>query len=359
MIYNKRLENSAFCFFKTFKLICRLNQEPMKKADFKDVSFVTKARSTSYFCYQVAFQDQKPVFPEIITDFKRTMQHALDHHYCVSFISCPFDFNFESLLSHFKWCCKFLYFNFSETTMQFDIFKRLKVVAWSEQELNTLLTAVSTHHEPYTYSLNRYSGEIKFALMKRENAGREPAFQQLLIRDKSCRDRLTKYLQTLLASQHHQVPVRIEMTPTVVHSPQKYDASKYGYLKITDDLNAEKQKEVISYLYDLLNALFIKPYSLEEFSMIFRKNEAAAIELNLAQANPTNLDAQKLHLLFRQLKDEKILIASWQLIQEKLWVYNHAGERVNSVYQISKGKISNDKARQVYKLLKPVSELLP
>jgi hypothetical protein len=243
--------------------------------------------------------------------------------------------------------------------MQFDIFKRLKAVAWSEQELHTLLTAISAYHEPYTYSLNRYSGEIKFALMKRENAGREPTFQQLLIRDKSCRDRLIKYLQTLLASQHHQVPERIAIIPTVIPSPQKYDASKYGYLKITDDLSAEKQKEVINHLYDLLKALFIKPYSLEEFSMIFRKNEAAAIELNLAQANPANLDAQKLHLLFRQLKDEKILIASWQLIQEKLWVYNQGGERVNSVYQISKGKISSDKARQVYKLLKPLSELLP
>jgi hypothetical protein len=243
--------------------------------------------------------------------------------------------------------------------MQFDIFKRLKAAAWSEQELDTLLAAISSHNEPYTYSLTRYNGEIKFALMKRENAEREPAFQQLLIRDKSCRDMLIKYLQTLLASQHHQVPERIEITPIVIPSPQKYDASKYGYLKITDDLSVEKQKEVISHLYDLLKALFIKPYTLEEFSMIFRKNEAAAIELNLAQANPANLDAQKLHLLFRQLKDEKILIASWQLIREKLWVYNYAGELVNSVYQISKSKISIDKARQVYKLLKPVSELLP
>ncbi len=93
--------------------------------------------------------------------------------------------------------------------------------------------------------------------------------------------------------------------------------------------------------------------------MVFRKNEAAAIELNVAQANLANLDAQKLHLLFRQLKDEQILIASWQIIQEKLWVYNHAGELVNSVFQISKSKISTDKTRQVYKLLKPVSELLP
>jgi hypothetical protein len=331
----------------------------MKAADFKDVPFVTKAKSTSYFCYQVAFQDQKPIRPEIITDFKRTVQHALDHHYCISFIPCPFDFNFESLLSHFKWCCKFLYFNFSETMMQFDILKRLKATSWSEHELHTLLTAINTHHEPYAYSLTRYNGEIKFALMKRENAEREPAFLQLLIRDRSCRDVLTKYLQTLLASQHHQVPETITVASPVIPSPQKYDASKYGYLKITDDLSAVKQKEVINSLYELLKALFIKAYTLEEFSMVFRKNEAAAIELSLAQANPANLDAQKLHLLFRQLKDEKILIASWQIIQEKIWVYNHAGEIVNSVYQISKSKISTDKARQVYKLLKPVSELLP
>jgi hypothetical protein len=138
----------------------------MKPADFKDVPFVTKAKSTSYFCYQVAFQEQKPIKPEFITDFKKTMQHALDHHYCVSFIPCPFDFNFESLLSHFKWCCKFLYFNFSETMMQFDVFKRMKSMEWSEHELHTLLKALYSNKDPYSYPLTRYSGEIKFALLK-------------------------------------------------------------------------------------------------------------------------------------------------------------------------------------------------
>jgi hypothetical protein len=331
----------------------------MKPADFNDVPFLTKAKSTSYFCYQVAFQEQKQVRPEIITDFKRTIQHALDHHYCISLIPCPFDFNFESLLSHFKWCCKFMYFNFSETMMQFDIFKRLKATAWSEHELYTLLTVLKTHHEPYKYPLTRYNGEIKFALIKRVNAERKPEFQQVLIRDKSCRDTITKYLQTLLASQLHQVPETAEITQPEINSPQKYDASKYGYLKITDDLGVERQKEVISLLYDLFKMLFRKPYSLEEFSMIFRKNEAAAIELSLAQSSPANLDAQKLHLLFRQLKEEKILIASWPLIREKIWVYNQGGELVNTVYQISKSKISTNKARQVYNLLKPISELLP
>lgn len=108
-------------FYKNFLADLLVESEPMKAADFKDVSFVIKAKSTSYFFYQVAFQDQKPVRPEIIVDFNKSMQHALDHHYCISFIACPFDFNFESLLSHFKWCCKFLYFNFSDTMMQFDI----------------------------------------------------------------------------------------------------------------------------------------------------------------------------------------------------------------------------------------------
>lgn len=170
---------------------------------------------------------------------------------------------------------------------------------------------------------------------------------------------LIQSLQTLLASQNHEAPERIAISSPVTHSPQKYEASRCGYLKITDELSAETQNEVIGHLYNLLKALFIKQYSLDEFSMVFRKNEADALQLSLVQPNPDNLDAQKLHLLFRQLKDEKILLASWQLIQDKLWVFNQAGELVNSVYQISKGKISRDKARQVYKLLKPVSELLP
>jgi hypothetical protein len=171
------------------------------------------------------------------------MQHALDHHYCVSFIPYPFDFNFESLLSHFKWCCKFLYFNFSETMMQFDVFKRMKSMEWSEHELHTLLKALHSNKDPYSYPLTRYSGEIKFALLKRENALREPAFQKIITRDSYCRDMLTRYLQTLLASQHHQVPETIMVTPPVIVSPQKYDASKYGYLKITDNLSVEMQKD--------------------------------------------------------------------------------------------------------------------
>jgi hypothetical protein len=32
--------------------------------------------------------------------------------------------------------------------------------------------------------------------------------------------------------------------PPVIVSPQKYDASKYRYLKITDNLSVEMQKEV-------------------------------------------------------------------------------------------------------------------
>jgi hypothetical protein len=104
-------------------------QESTKRNISTKVSSLKDHQIHFLFLLPGSLSGSKAGTPEIITDFNRTIQDALNSHYCISFIPSLLDFNFQSLLSHFKWCCKFLYFNFCETTMPFDIFKRLKAAA--------------------------------------------------------------------------------------------------------------------------------------------------------------------------------------------------------------------------------------
>jgi hypothetical protein len=332
----------------------------MKAADFKDVSIFDKASSTTYFAYEVAFNDQKSIEPEFGTDLTRVVQHSLDHHYCISFIDCPFIFNFESLVSHFEWCFKFIYFNFSETTLQFDVLKRLKEQEWNVAEISTLINIYESNKKAYTYTLDEYTGKIKFALLKHSNAQeKETLFPQILERDEQNRLAIINCLKSILVSKNGRIDKQPDNINDHLPAGTKYEASQYGYLRITDVLSDENQQTVISFLYDNLKELFITPYSLIEFSEVFRKESSGMIEINISLDNTASLDTQKLHLILRRLKDEKIIIASWEVIKQKIGVYNKAGEWVNSVYQISKGKISTDKLRQVNKLLKPLFDLLP
>jgi hypothetical protein len=62
--------------------------------------------------------------------------------------------------------------------MQFDVFKRMKSMEWSEHELHTPLKALYSNKDPYSYPLTRYSGEIKFALLKREMLCTNPHFKK-------------------------------------------------------------------------------------------------------------------------------------------------------------------------------------
>jgi hypothetical protein len=328
----------------------------MKASDFNDVSIATKAKATSYFLYQVAYQDQKRIPAEFSASLDKLLGHAINNHYCIALIDCLFDFNFDSLLSHFEWCCKFLFFNFSDTTIQLDILRKLKGRGLNESEVSILTGILENNQQPYSYSLAQYDGEAKFALMKRFNMNREELFEEIYKRDQGFRHTLLECLHSLLRETSNEV-AKSAAERRISLVAKKYEPSLYGYIKITDTLTGAKQKEIITFLYHTLNDLFTKDYSLEDFSRIFRGDNETVIELNIAQANTIYLGAQKLHLLFSRLKDEKIIIASWEVIKQKIRVYNQAGDLVNSVYQISKAKISADKLRQVNKLLKPILEL--
>lgn len=334
----------------------------MKPTDFKDISIFKKIKSTHLFVHEIAFQDQKSVGSFNLEKLLSTkLQHALDNHYCISLIECPFEFNFNSFLSHFEWCFKFMFFNFSETTLKFDVLNKLNEAHWPEGSIDTLLNIISNNPRSYEYSLNEYTGEIKFALLKHTNIQREEVFKEILARDENIREHIRSCLFNLNQTDNiseQQTLAERDFRPAVFS--KGYEPSQYGFIKINDVLDVESQNTVINFLYETLHDLFKKEYTLEDFTCIFHPNDNwREIELDITRPNRHYLDAQKLHLLFRELKDNKVIIASWDTIKQKLIVHNKDNEVVGTAYQISMGKVSPAKLRQTQKLLLAVLRLMP
>ncbi|MBS7566843.1 hypothetical protein KHS38_20730 [Mucilaginibacter sp. Bleaf8] len=323
----------------------------MDKKDFNDVALFDKIKSTHLYFYQIAYQEQKPIRSALHWDVPKDFNYALQNHYCVTLIECPFTFNFEALLNHFAWCCRFMFFNFSETTIQFDILKRLREKAISREETLILLKILEENPEPYAYPLDAYEGETKFALIKRHTMDKKGNSREFLSRDKHFRKVLNETLRSLHAN------INQNQNDTVINT-RKYEPSIYGYLRFSDVLTIEQQEKVIEFLFEILKDLFKAEYSYKEFYQLFNNETSKPVELDISKENKSFLDAQKLHLLFRKLKD-RILVASWDIIRQKIIVYNQTGDVVTSVYQLSSSKISSDKLRQVNRLLQPVLNLLP
>lgn len=341
-----------------------------KVRDFFDVRLISKITSVHRYLHRVAYGDQKTVKTGLFADANTLLTHALQDHYCITLIECPFEFNFESLLSHFGWFCQFMYFNFSETTLQFDVLKKLREKNLSYKELDLLLDILDENPVPYRFALNAYQDKAKFALMKRQNLKEKGEEAPFLERDRQFRLAFGDTMKKLRVEQAMQieqvslsdisgtnedVPKRITSeTPAV-----KYEPSLYGYLRLNDNLTVEHQTAVIHFLYDLLQELFYNQCTLRKFEAIFLYEQSDAVMLDLSKYTSHHLDAQKLHLIFRSLKDtKKILSAGWETIRKKIIVYNKQGLIVQSVYQISQSKISSQKKRQVEKLLQPLFDKL-
>jgi hypothetical protein len=323
----------------------------MKLNDFNDVAFWDKMKASSLFFYQVAYQEQKSNNFAFHFDGAKHLSYALQNNYCITLIKCPFVFNFDALLNHFAWCCRFMFFNFSETTIRFDILRKIREKGISREETVLLLKTLEENPEPYIYSLDAYEGETKFALIKRHDMDRKGRSSRFLERDHNFRSLLTDALKAL-----HGINELDKSSSPI--APRKYEPSVYGYLRFSDMLTFEQQETVIKFLYNTLKDLFRADYSFEHFYRVFNDENSKPIELDVSKPTTSFLDAQKLHLLFRKLK-EQVLVASWDIIRQKIIVYNQAREVVASVYQLSSNKISPGKSRQVNKLLQPVLRMLP
>jgi len=345
-----------------------------KVRDFFDVRLLSKISSVHRFLHRVAYGDQKPVKTRLFADADHLLAHALQDHYSIALIQCPFEFNFESLLSHFGWFCQFMYFNFSETTLQFDLLKKLREKNLSREELDLLLGILAENPEPYTFALNAYQDKAKFALMKRQNMKETGSEAPFLERDRQFRrafgeamsklrgENITGLNEGLFLDKSHEgkfVEDRSKPVPSET-STIKYESSLYGYLRLSDNLAAEQQAIVIRFLYDLFKELFYTECPFKKFEGIFFYEQSDAVILDLSKYSSHHLDAQKLHWILRSLKDtKKILSASWEIIRKKIIVYNKQGLIVQSVYQISESKIPSQKRRQVEKLLQPLFDQLP
>jgi len=346
-----------------------------KVRDFLDVRLISKIYSVHRYLHRVAYDDQKPVKTRAFADTGDILGHALHDHYCITLIECPFSFNFDSLLSHFGWFCQFMYFNFSETTLQFNILKKLETKNLSQKEIDLLLDILAKNPEPYQFALNAYQGKAKFSLMKRQNMGEKGSVAPFSERDHQFRKAFEEALKSLHpqnVQDEEQVvfsnnpPPYLSAggnrneTPSEESTIKKYEPSLYGYLRFNDNLTIDHQAIIINYLYDLLKGLFFKEYSFEEFEALFLYEQSDAIVLDISKYTSDHLDAQKLHLVFRSLKDtQKIISASWDVFRKKIVVYNKQGLIVQSVYQISESKIPPQKRRQAEKLLQPLFDKLP
>ena len=338
-----------------------------KPRDFFDVRVITKIFSVHRYLYRVAYAGQKPVKTRFFADPNSMFAHAWHDHYCITLIECPFEFNFESLLSHFGWFCQFMYFNFAETTLQFEVLKGLKERELTPEEIDLLLNILRKNPEPYQFELNAYQDKAKFALMKRQSIGEKGTVTPFLERDKYFRQIFTQTLETkkeqlaaqIVSSEPQKVYQSTEILNELSPIAKKYEPSLYNYLKLNDNLTYPQQTIIINFLYDLLKDNFYKEISLKEFEAAFYNEQSEPIMIDISKSGAYKFDAQKMHWLLRSLKDNQILTASWDIVQKKINVYNQQGHFIKSVYQISGNKISSQKRRQVENLLQPLFDRLP
>jgi hypothetical protein len=345
-----------------------------KIRDFFDVQLRNKIASVHRYIHRVAYDDQEPVKTPLFADVDNILAQALHDHYCITLIECPFRFNFESLLNQFGWFCQFMYFNFSETKIQLDILKKLRGKDLSIEEINMLLEILTNDKEPYQFSLNKYQGKAKFALMKRQNMGEKGTVAPFIERDHYFRLAFAETLESIRAEKQEQeftadmivdedlpdLPVaELPMHDQPDFSgPKKYEPSLYGYLRLNDYLSMEQKGIVINFLYDILHDLFYQDISSKNFEAIFYQEQSTAVSLNVSKPSPHHLDAQKMHWLLRCLKD-KIISASWDVVASKIVVHNKKGQIIKSVYQFSEDKIASNKKKQIENLLAPLFKQLP
>jgi len=345
-----------------------------KVRDFFDVHLGSKIAAVHRYIHRVAYDDQEPIKTRLFTDADNILAHALHDHYCITLIECPFKFNFESLLNQFGWFCQFMYFNFSETKIQFDILKKLREKHLCQHEIDLLLDILDKDPEPYQFPLNTYQGRAKFSLMKRQNMGDKGSDAPFAERDQQFRLAFTEALKGIRDKKQQETApellsgIHVALleagnrgdAQTEEVTPKKYEPSLYGYLKLNDHLTLDQQDTIIHFLYDLLKELFFKECSFEDFEAAFQYEKSEPILLDISKPSRHHFDAQRLHWLLRSLKDtRKLLSASWDIVSKKIIVYNQRGRIVKSVYQISEGKIQPPKRRQVENLLQPLFDQLP
>ena len=326
----------------------------------KDVPFIIRVQETSAFIREVPYSDQFPKAFRWPLDFDVVANHALHNYYCVSFISCPFRLDFDNLIIHFDWVCRYLYFNFEFSVLRLDIFTRLEQCSLDKNQLEYLIALLTQHPAAYKYSIDTADKRQKWALLKQANFIKCLDFRQISQVDETQRSLLLEHLQLMLnriiipANQTQQlsnpsVAERIELPVKTI----KREASLYNFLKLNDDLSAQTQKAIIDFLFEMLEPSFRRGYDRKEFADIFYGESSPDLEL----LKKSTLDNQSFKVLFQELKKAKILTVSWEVINKKVRVFKQNGESFSSFSECSSGKISPPKRNRIKKDLQALFSL--
>lgn len=320
--------------------------------DVKDVPMMVRIAETNFYLREVPFSGQVKKRYIIILDFEKLVSHARFNHYCISFLECPYKLNKQDLLTHFDWFSRYLYFNFENSVLLFEIFPYLDSL--SREQLVYLESLLQQFPQAYEYDLNNADHRQKWALLKNSKFQRYEDFLRIREADKEQRRLLRERLQTLLQHDMKPAEARDEEKPAAPAKRREREASLYTYLKLSDDIPANKTQEVIGHLYDLLEECFRRPYSREEFATIFNEEESPELEL----VRRPNFDNQHYKVLFQELKNSGVLIVSWSVIDKKVSVFNVDGKPFSGFSELSSGKIDDKKTNRIKKLLKPLIDML-
>ncbi len=329
----------------------------------KDVPFRVRVAETNAFVREIPYNDQTGKSSRLTIDFDKLANHALHNHYCISFIRCPFPLNFDSLVNHFDWCSRYLYFNFEESILRIEIFTKMENQHYDDTKLGYLIKLLKKYPQAYQYDLDDADHKQKWALLKKSNFQKNADFLKIVENDKRQRVILLNYLQALQEKiEDEQIIDRnkesavppLQQVPISATGKREREASSYNFLKLNEDLSSAICGKVIDFLYDTFQPYFRAPYDIDTFNKIFSDEDSPVLEL----IKKDNFDNQSLKIIFQALKEAKGLIVSWQVIEKKVQVFKANGTPFSGFSEVSMGKISRSKRQKLEKDIHPVIELI-
>jgi hypothetical protein len=329
----------------------------------KDVPFRVRVAETNAFVREIPYNDQTRKSSRLTIDFDKLANHALHNHYCISFIRCPFPLNFDSLVNHFDWCSRYLYFNFEESILRIEIFTKMENQHYDDTKLEYLIKLLKKYPQAYQYDLDDADHKQKWALLKKSNFQKNVDFLKIAENDKEQRAILLDYLRTLqgkigkekiIEPNKESAQPSSEQLAVPIQEKREREASSYNYLKLNEDLSPTTCKEVIVFLYNTFQPYFHIPYDIDTFRKIFSNEDSPILEL----IKKDNFDNQSLKIIFQALKEAKGLIVSWQVIDKKVRLFKANGTPFSGFSEVSMGKISRSKRQKLEKDMSPIIELI-
>lgn len=315
--------------------------------DVKDVPFYVRMKETNAFIRDVPYDDQKKQAFTFGRDFEKLAKFALHNHYCLSFLKCPYKFNLETFLLHFHWFNRYLYFNLQDSIWIIQIFPALEKL--QTYQLRFLEQELKEFPHAYQYDLKSADYYQQWALLKKTNFLKCDDFRKIMEIDGAQRARMLSHVQALLSDRG---TVAEPVVPESKPAKRQREASQYTFLKLSDDLTASQQNEVIRGLYELFTPHFRNAKEFEDFRKAFREDGAPVIELLRNEL----ADLQYYWVIFRELKQNGLAV-SWEVIDRMVHIYDSAGKKLAGFSRINTS-IERQKERKARRAVESVINLI-